>query len=689
MTAILSPGKTDAAVPDASDVAYHEVAKWVAIAGHRDKARAFLAEKQFASAVGECDAALSLCATCGEIWQLRGLALEQWKHHERAYKSFAQAAILTPIFPEARRSVARLGELLGHPRDLLTPWHDNPRPTRLGRLSYWVRKRTTPEADQALPEEDELRELAVRNPSSAYYAAKLGRRLYLSGRYVEAECFLRYALALGPWQGMAAFYLYRIVMHLGYHEEAKAIVTKAVVAGATERYLPALAFWASRVICDWSDVDDWAALTLKQIKARPLAAEALTTLYLSDDPAVQYRVAVAGAKGYALNSKRINGDFRRTADRPLTIGYISADFRGHAVAYLIAELFELHDRKRFRIFGYSVFKDAASQIGDRIRGSFDKFGELFGLPAQVAAQRIKDDGVDILVDLTGHTLYSPLPILACRPAPVQVTYLGYPGTTGSPDVDYIVADKTIIPREQEKWFSEKIVYMPDCYQVNDRQRYVDERMNSRVTFGLPANAFVYCCFNESRKVDRALFQVWMRILSRVPNSVLWFLKANAVVTKNLREEALAAGIDPARLIFAPRLPAEQHLARYVQADLFLDTLFYNAHTTASDAIWGGCPLVTVLGKTFPARVAASILRAAGLPELVTSTLQEYEDLAIRIGLDQDFARSLRKKAEAARAAPIFDSPRFTRHLEWAFDRMWDTYVQGQAPASFDVPALDE
>ncbi len=689
MTEILSAGAgADEAGPSpvTATAPVPEIFRWVKIANYRDRGKDFAAENLFGAAVEEFDAALRDCPTAAEIWFLRGSALLELGQLENAYNAFAQAVILTPIYPEARRSVAALGERLGKPAVLLTPWLDDPRPPMGARLRYKYRKYLGPKRSANLPSEEDLRVELVENPRLEIVAAELGRRLIRSGRYVEAECFLRYALALGPWSSQAATYLARIASYFKFYDESRAILIGAVDAGADSVALPGQIFWAGRTIGDWSDHDLWVGRTLKAMRREALAAEPLMALHVTDDPDLHKRASVAASAMYSKSILPVSGVFRRTADRPITIGYISADFRNHAVAHLVAELFELHDRTRFRVFGYSVFKAKPSEVGDRVRASFDKFEECAGLPAQVVAEKIKQDGVDILIDLTGHTESSPLPVLARRPAPIQVSYLGYPSTTGASFVDYMVVDKTIVPPDHEQYYTESLVYMPHCYQVNDRQRKVSADPPTREKLGIPASGFIFCCFNETRKISPDLFQVWMSILKRVPDSSLVLLEAQPKVMENLKREVAHAGVAPDRLVFTPRIGVADHLGRYRYCDLFLDTLFYNAHTTASDSIWSGCPILTMIGKTFPARVCASILRTVGLPELITTSLQEYEDLAVRVGLDPDMAENLKQKVRATRTSPLFDTPMFTRQLEWSYERMWDNYVEGRPAARIDVPA---
>ena len=350
----------------------------------------------------------------------------------------------------------------------------------------------------------------------------------------------------------------------------------------------------------------------------------------------------------------------------------------------MAELFEGHDRERFEVVAYSYGPDDNSPMRGRLNSAFDRFVDVRALSHRQAAERIQAEKVDILIDLKGHTHHAR-PISGYRPAPVQVSYLGFPATMGADFIDYIIVDRFVVPDDQQRFFSEKLVHLPGCYQVNDRKREMAGVGTSRQDWGLPAEAMVFCSFNNSYKISPAFFEVWMRLLRSAPESVLWLLEANELVKGNLRSEAARRGIDPDRLVFAPVVPAAEHLARHRHADLFLDTLPCNAHTTASDALWAGLPVLTCSGHTFAGRVAGSLLTAIGLSELVTVSLEEYERIALALARDRQGLAALGEKLEKNRAATsLFDLPRLTDNIEAAYERMWQTWLAGQQPAAFSV-----
>ncbi|MEX2111906.1 MAG: hypothetical protein WD845_01910, partial [Pirellulales bacterium] len=374
-----------------------------------------------------------------------------------------------------------------------------------------------------------------------------------------------------------------------------------------------------------------------------------------------------------------------SAKSKLTIGYLSADYHYHATSMLVAELFEKHDRRHFEIIGYSYGRPDDSPLRRRLVQGLDRFVDLRELSHSAAARRIADDRVDILVDLKGYTVGARTQILAERPAPIQVNYLGYPGTMGAPFIDYILVDEFIAPWDQQPGYSEKLVHLPGCYQVNDSQREIAPRTPSRAECGLPEQAFVFCSFNNTYKITPEIFQVWMRLLHAIPGSVLWLLESNPTAAANLRREAEARGVASARLVFASRLPLEEHLARHRLADLFLDTFPVNAHTTASETLWAGCPMVTLAGQTMASRVAGSLLHTLGMPELIAKGLEEYEQIALRLATQPARLAELQSRLATNReGSALFDGAKFAPTLEQAYETMWSLYCRGQSPRSFSV-----
>ena len=385
----------------------------------------------------------------------------------------------------------------------------------------------------------------------------------------------------------------------------------------------------------------------------------------------------AHSKFHALTALRkdMKFKFEQGNKHKLHIGYLSADFRDHPVAHLMAQIFELHDRERFHITAYSFGPDAAGPMRSRLEKAFDRFIDIKDLSHENAARRIYEDRIDILVDLMGYTKHFRSAILAMRPAPVQVNYLGYPGTMGADFIDYLIADRFIIPPELQQHYTEKVVWLPDSYMPRDRSgRRLPEPV--RKECGLPEDGIVFCCFNQPFKLSPAVFDTWCRLLNAVPHSVLWLSACNPLAQANLLREAENRGVAASRLIWAPRLESmEEHLARIQCADLFLDTFPYNAHTTCSDALWMGLPVITCAGETFPSRVAGSLLTALGVPELVTYHPDDYYSLALELATNRNKYENIRSKIISNRdIAPLFDSKLFTRNLEAAYTEMWVKYL---------------
>jgi predicted O-linked N-acetylglucosamine transferase (SPINDLY family) len=371
----------------------------------------------------------------------------------------------------------------------------------------------------------------------------------------------------------------------------------------------------------------------------------------------------------------------------IRVAYLSADFHSHATAYLAAGLFEAHDRSRFETVAISFGPDDSSEMRGRLKGAFDRFIDVRDKSDHAAATLLNEMEIDIAVDLKGFTQDARPGILAYRPAPVQVNYLGHPGTMGARYIDYLIADRRIVPEGHERHYREKIVCLPDSYQANDRKRRIAERTPTRAEEGLPDTGVVFCSFNGSFKITPEVFDIWMRLLKSAEGSVLWLLDDNPTAVRNLKREAEARGVPAQHLVFAPRRPLDVHLARHRLADLFLDTLPCNAHTTASDALWAGLPVLACTGNTFAGRVAASLLFAVGLPELITDSLSSYEAMAMKLALDPTELAQLKAKLAAQRnTAALFDTERFTRDLESAYVTMWERSQRGMPPESFSVAA---
>ena len=412
-------------------------------------------------------------------------------------------------------------------------------------------------------------------------------------------------------------------------------------------------------------------------------------LSIFDDPPLQRRAAERYCACNAGAGSQHTPPVGKVRKKRLRLGYLSTDFKAHPVAYLTTGLIEAHDRSFCEVYGFSASADDGSPAHKRLTAAFDHVIEVATLSGEELCREIRNAEIDILIDLGGHTKDSRMMDLVWRPAPIQVSYLGYPGSVGASFIDYIMADRFVIPLDTAQHYSEKVVYLPDCFQANDDKRQISGDVLTRAQCGLPEHGFVFCAFHNSYKINPAVFDIWMRLLREVPGSAIWLVAATDA-HDNLRREADARGIDPARLVFAGPTPYPPHLARQKLADLFIDTWPYNGGTTVSDALWAGLPVVTMAGQSYAARMAGSLLHAVGLPELVTHSPEAYEALALRLAREPALLASVRRKLAAnIESAPLFNTKRFARHIEAAYARMWELHLSGEGPQSFGVPSLDE
>lgn len=543
----------------------------------------------------------------------------------------------------------------------------------------------------------------AQGPENARVLSNLARALRALGRMREAIGCCDRALALEPNRVQA--HLQRAACLRDAGEPALAAESYArVLELEPDRPFVLGALLEARSYCgDWTDHEAHVERVAQGVREGRPVAHPLTWLVFSSSPAEQRRCAQIfvenqlptmpvdlPARAGAHHALSVSHDARSVSHHSrLRIAYLSADFHVHATGHVMARLFEVHDRDRFETIAISYGPDDGSEMRQRLKRAFERFIDVRSMSDADVARVLRSLAIDIAVDLKGHTKDARPGILAPRPAPVQVSYMGYPGTTALPHIDYLIADATVIPPEDRTHYSECVIHLPECYWVNDSTRPIATHTPSREELGLPANGFVFCCFNSTHKITPAMFDRWMGILRRVPGSVLWLLRDNAAAPDNLRREAARRGVDPRRLVYAPRIRSEEHLARQRCADLGLDTLPYNAHTTACDALWAGVPVLTCLGRTFPGRVGASLLSAIGLPELVTRSLDEFVERAVALATHrEELARLRARLADHRTTHPLFDTERFCRHMEAAYDMMWQRHVHGLPPESFAVPRLE-
>lgn len=516
----------------------------------------------------------------------------------------------------------------------------------------------------------------------------LGNVLVALGAPQRALPHFERALELEPDHFRAHNNLANVLVGMQQLERAAAHYVRAAALSPDLTYQVSAAHLTRR-ICDWTTAEEFEPKVLAALRRGLRPADRAPPFPLLAIPGVTARDQRAASHQLARHHLSLPPVPHRPAadfpDRPLRIGYLSPDFRDHAITFLFVEIAELHDRSRFEIVAFDYSQGGRSRYRDRVLGAFDKVVPVAGLSDQEAARRIADEGVAIAVDLAGWTTGSRSQILAHRPAPVSVQWLGFPGTMGAPWIDYVVTDPAVAPHGAEQDFSEKLLRLPHSFLPNDRQREIGPRA-TRAEAGLPDQAFVFCCFGQPFKITREIFALWMGLLRECPDAVLWLVDDNPWATAALRERTREHGIAPERVIFAPRRPQPEYLAKLGLADLALDTLPYGGGTTACDALWTGTPHLALRGATFTARMASSILTAIGLPELIADDLQSYRDLALRLAKDRAQCAAIRARLAANRLTkPLFDSRLFARHLEAGYDAIWRRCRDGLKPDHIDVP----
>jgi protein O-GlcNAc transferase len=516
----------------------------------------------------------------------------------------------------------------------------------------------------------------------------LGVGLRKLDRRAEALASYDKALAIRPRHGDALLARANVLLELHRYVGAAADLKHLLeVDPARDDCLCDLVY--AKTLCgDWSDHDAEVGRLISLVRAGKRVASPLPFLALVDSAGDQLTCARTHAKTRHPPSPVPMWNGEKYGHGRIRVAYLSPDFREHAVSRLAAGLFEKHDRTRFEVIALSLGPDEPGEVRERVVRAFDRFVDVRGIGDREAATLVRSLEVDIVVDLAGFTTHARPGILALRPAPVQVSYLGYPGTLGTGYHDYILADAFVVPDAKRAFYSENVVYLPEGFQVNDSTRPQAAAAPPRSESGLPESGFVFCSFNNTYKINPAVFDIWMRLLRRVDGSVLWLLARSPAVPENLRSEASRRGVSPERLVFAPHVDYAEYLGRYRTADLFLDTFPFNAGTTASDALWAGLPVLTRSGESFAARMAGSLLKTLGLPELITGSAEDYQERAATLAADRGMLADVRRRLERARAAsPLFDTGRFCRHLEAAYVTMWQRARDGLPPAGFSVDRL--
>ena len=519
----------------------------------------------------------------------------------------------------------------------------------------------------------------ARNPDDAEAHCNRGITLMLMHKTEAISCFDK-AIQLNPDYAQAYYHRGYSLRLLNRFDSATADYKKVSALAPGFDYLPGSRLEASLQICDWSDYQALVGQITTGLENGSYVAHPFIFMALSDSARLQQKAARAWVK-YSCSANGALGPIApRERPEKLKIGYFSSDFHEHPVGRLLAELIEIHDRSRVEVIAFSFGGRTNDALQQRLMRAFDRFIDVRDKSNLEIAALCRSLDVDIAIDLGGHTFGNRAGIFALRAAPLQVNYLGFLGTLGADYIDYIIADPVVVTPQTECYYTEKVIYLPDTHQVNDRSRVIADEVFTRDELNLPATGFVFCCFNSGYKISPATFAGWMRILKAVPGSVLLLYAPYEPIEENLRAQAAEQGVDPRRLVFGERLAPPEYLARYRTTDLFLDTFPYTAGTTASDALWAGLPVLTLTGEAFVSRTAASLLKAIGAPELITSTQQEYERLAIELASNPERLAEIRAKVERNRlSSPLFDTPRFASNLESAYRTAHDRYRAGLPP----------
>ncbi|NQU57367.1 MAG: tetratricopeptide repeat protein [Rhodospirillales bacterium] len=623
-----------------------------------------------------------------------GMALQKQGKPDQAVASYHKALAITPDYAEAHINLGNTLQDQGKFDEALTSYHTvlAIKPDHAGaHNNLGLALHSLGRLDDAVVSFHRALDI---DPDYAEAQNNLGNAFQHLGKLDEAVACFHKALALKPDYAQAHSNLGNAFQELGRLDDAIAAFRQALRIKPDFDIAAANLLHQLRHACAWPDVEELepkvSEFTERSIhEGGPIALRPFDNVTSRADASENFAVARARSRQITKKMSGLKGDFpmsgRRSPKPRITIGYLSGDFQNHPIAHLMLGLFELHDRNDFNVFTFSFGQNDESPYRGKIKTDSDRFIDLQTTGHLEAARQIYDSGVDILVDLHGHTRNNRLEICALRPAPVQAAYLGFPGTTGADFLDYILTDPIVTPEDQAPYYSEQLVYLPHCYQINDHNQKISDAPVTRTNFGLPEEGLIFCSFNSNYKIEPVMFELWMDLLKKVPGSVLWLLRSNDLAERHLRAEAQSRGVDTDRLIFAEWMAKDQHLARTRLADLALDTRICGGHTTTCDALWAGVPVVTMLGTHFASRVSASILSAVGLPELITDNLEDYQTLALRLSQNPDELDDLKIKLARNRLSePLFDTPRFVRNLENAYRRMWENYLTGKSPTPIDV-----
>ena len=651
---------------------------------HCNRGIALQSLKRLDAAIASYNQAININPLYAEAHYNLGNALQASRLLDKAIASYDQAIILKPDYAEAYSNRGVAAQSLGNLEmalenfDQAIKLKSNYAEAHFNRGSTLAALRRLVDAvrsfDQAILHKSDYAE-AYNNRGSS---------LTELHEYAAAEHSHKMAVRYKPDYPSAYFNLGNALQSQNKFEEAITSYKSALELLPEFEYLPGTIFHTRMKVCDWRGFDSQCSHLIDGIIANKRMASSFTMLVVSDAPHVHRKAAEIWSADKHPYDASLGDITRRSRKQKIRIGYFSADFRQHPVSILLAGLFESHDKDSFELFAFSSGPDTSDPMRQRVKSAFHHFIDINQLSNKEAALLSRQHQIDIAIDLGGYTSDTRMGIFSYRAAPIQLSYIGYLGTMGAQYYDYLIADRTLIPEDAIKHYSEKIIYLP-CYQVNDSKRQSSDRVFTKEEMNLPDNAFIYCCFNNPIKITPATFDSWMRILTAVPDSVLLLFADYTTAQNNLKNEARARGINPDRIIFGSSLAYSDHLARYRSMDLFLDTLPYNAGATASDALWAGLPVLTCMGESFASRYAASLLNAMESPELITHSQEDYEKLAIELATNPEKLNAIKERLVRNRQTSLlFDTRRFTRHLEAAYNQIHERQLAGLPPAHITI-----
>ena len=644
---------------------------------------AFLQEKKLNEAIQSWDKATKLKPNFFQAYFGKGNAYNDLKDYPNAINNFNKAIEIKKDYKEAYNN---LGSLYAKLKDYenakiifkkaisIKPVHFNEH-NNLGNIYFEIKR-----YNEAIENYD----LALKiNPDFAltyYNKAKVLQKINLIDDSVKNY---KKAISLNKNYSEAYKNLGNIYLDLKMLNKSIYNHEKALKINPKIKFLSGTIFQSKCGLCDWDNFEENKKILEKEILDRKKSASPFSVLLLYDSPSLQMQASSIYLESEFEKSKSLKKE--RDQNKKIRIAYYSSDFHNHATMYLMANLFELHDKSKFEIYAFSFGPDDNSKIRKRVIKSFDKFIDVKEKTIQEIVKISRELNIDIAIDLKGFTKDNRFELFIERCAPIQISYLGFPCTTGSDCIDYLIADKMVIPLQNKKYYSEKIIYLPNTYQVNDSTISISEKEFSRKEFGLPEDSFVYCCFNNTYKILPEMFHTWIKILDKVQNSVLWLLVDNDIVKNNLKKILVSKGIDQDRLLFANRMMHSEHLARLKLADLFLDTYPCNAHTTASDSLRSCLPIITLRGNSFASRVTSSLLSSVGLDKLITNTKQEYEELAVKIATENDYFTKIKNELKNnIKTKPLLNTRMFTKNLEKAYFNTYENYINNKIPEIIEI-----